>query len=137
MQAIDKFIHDIAQARFFCAMGEPGAVTDGVVYVESVSRIFVAPHDQEALDRLENLVWLPTSPTQEDPFNQFPTFTKELTDLQLKVNKAVMQSIKQAPSASLIAGAHDSVLLPEMRPASHFVNMCQRITSGIQWRGPR
>jgi len=107
MPGVEKIIDDIAEASFFCAMGKVGEVAEGVIYVENVSRVFISPHDLDLPGDIEDLLWLPTSSTQDDPFNHFPAFPTELTALRLKVSKAVMQSIRQAPKSPFIAGAHD------------------------------
>jgi hypothetical protein len=41
------------------------------------------------------------------PLILFPKPSKDLVDLRILVNKAVMQSIKSAPNDRLISGAHD------------------------------
>ncbi|MFQ6572331.1 hypothetical protein [Pseudomonas sp. UM16] len=103
----EKLVDDIARARFFSRMGCAPDLNEGVIYVESVFKVFVEPEESDFHGVYKNLEWLPTTPTQEDPFNSFPKAPKDLVELRLKVSKAVMQSIKEVPKEKFIAGAHD------------------------------
>jgi len=103
----EKVIDGIARARFFSEMGCAPGFVEGVIYIENVHRVFVDPVESEFLGVYKDLKWLPTTPTQDDPFNSFPKSPKELVDLRIKVSKAVMQSVKYIPRDKFVSGVHD------------------------------
>jgi len=107
MLDVEKLIDDIARTDFFSSMGKAPDVVEGVVYVESVFRVFIEPLESDFAGAYKDLEWLPTTPTQDDPFNSFPKPPKELADARLKVSKAVMQSVKGVAKDKFLSGAHD------------------------------
>lgn len=52
-------------------MGEVADKFENVIYIESVFKVFVEPVEAEFLGAYEDLEWLPTTPTQDDPFKFF------------------------------------------------------------------
>ena len=107
MLDIEKLIDDIAQTNFFSNMGKAPDVVEGVVYIESVFRVFIEPLESDFAGAYKYLEWLPTTPTQDDPFNSFPKPPKEIADARLKASKAVMQSVKRVAKDKFVSGAHD------------------------------
>lgn len=107
MLDIEKLIDDIARTEFFSNMGKAHDVAEGVIYIERVFRVFIEPLESDFAGGYKDLEWLPTTPTQDDPFSSFPKPPKELVDARLKVSKAVMQSVKGVARDKFVTGAHD------------------------------
>lgn len=107
MQDIESLIKRIATTDFFSRMGCDPDPVDGVIYIRDVLKVFIEPEDSYFQGCYKNLEWLPTSPSQDDPFNSFPKPPKELVDWRISVSKAVMQSIKGSSKDKFITGAHD------------------------------
>lgn len=107
MLDMDSFIERIANVAFFAEMGRPGDSVADVVYVENVQRVFIDPVESDFQGLYKYLEWLPTTSTQEDPFNTFPKAPKDLVDIRLRISKAVMQAIKRVPKDKFVFGAHD------------------------------
>lgn len=107
MLDVEKLIYDIARIDFFSSMGKAPDMVEGVVYIESVFRVFVEPLESDFAGTYKDLEWLPTTPTQDDPFNSFPKPPKDLADARLRVSKAVLQSVKRGAKDKLVSGAHD------------------------------
>lgn len=97
----------IAATQFFSRMGCGSGSENNVIYVKDVFRVFVEPIDSDFHGYYKMIEWLPTSPTQDDPFNSFPKPPKDLVSLRIDVSKAVMRSIKAVSKEKLIVGAHD------------------------------
>ncbi|MCE0975759.1 hypothetical protein [Pseudomonas putida] len=107
MLDFEKLTDEIGRANFFSKMGGVPDKVENIIYIESVFRVFIEPVESEFLGAYENLEWLPTTPTQDDPFKSFPKPPKDLVDLRLRVSKAVMQSVKKVPKDKFLSGAHD------------------------------
>ncbi|WP_236235820.1 hypothetical protein [Pseudomonas faucium] len=107
MRDVERLISDVLRASFFSKMGAAPDSASEVIFIEGVFRVFVDPVESQFLGTYQNLEWLPTTPTQEDPFHSFPKAPKDLVELRLKASKAVMQSIKYMPKEIFISGAHD------------------------------
>jgi len=104
---VDELIDQVVRADFFSKMGQASDFKSGVIYIESVFKVFVQPDERDFEGYYKYLEWLPTSPTQEDPFRAFPKPSKELMDSRLRVSEAVMQSIKSVPKDKFVFGPHD------------------------------
>ncbi|WP_156352029.1 hypothetical protein [Pseudomonas sp. NBRC 111130] len=107
MLDVEKLIDNVARTDFFSSMGKAPDAIEGVVYIESVFRVFIEPLEADFAGAYKDLEWLPTTPTQDDPFNSFPRPPQELVDARLRVSKAVMQSVKNVAKDKFVSGAHD------------------------------
>jgi len=106
MLDVERLISDVLRASFFSKMGAVPDSTSEVIFIESVFRVFIDPVETQFSGAYKDLEWLPTTPTQEDPFHSFPKVPKDLVELRLKVSRAVMQSIKYMPKEVFISGAY-------------------------------
>jgi len=75
--------------------------------VESIFKIILEPVESDFEGFYKDLEWLPTSPTQQDPFTVFRKSPKELVGSRLRVSKAVLQSIKSFPKDKFVYRSHD------------------------------
>ncbi|WP_323600944.1 hypothetical protein [Pseudomonas putida] len=107
MLDFQNLFDEIGRANFFSKMGEVADKVENVIYIESVFKVFVEPVEAEFLGAYEDLEWLPTTSTQDDPFKFFPKPPKDLVDLRLGVSKAVLQSVRNVPKDKFLSGAHD------------------------------
>ena len=107
MLDFEKIIDEVGRASFFSRMGSAPDAIEGVIFIKSVFRVFVEPVDSDYFGAYKDLEWLPTTPTQDDPFKSFPKPPKDLVDLRLGVSRAVMQSVKHVPKDKFLSGGHD------------------------------
>ena len=104
---VDVEIDRIASSDFFSKMGEPSSNSKGLIYVPSVGAVFVNPSDTDFIGMYNEVEWLPTAPTQDDPFYRFPELPKELVDIRLRMNKAVMAATRGLDKTLFKSGPHD------------------------------
>ncbi|WP_346398940.1 hypothetical protein [Pseudomonas syringae] len=104
---IDLELKKIEESSFFSNMGELLPNEGSIICIESVRKVFVEPSKLEFQGNYEDVEWLPTSPTQEDPFYKLPKPPKELTELRIKINKAVMAATKNLKKEVFLCGPHD------------------------------
>lgn len=107
MFSVDLEIDRIASSNFFSKMGEPCSDSGGLIYVPSVEAVFVTPSNIDFSGMYDQVEWLPTAPTQDDPFYKFTEFPKELVDIRLRINKAVMASTTGMDKSVFKSGPHD------------------------------
>lgn len=107
MLDVEKEIDRISNSDFFYKMGESRGNSEGDIYVPTVGAAFVTPSDTDFVGMYNDVEWLPTAHTQDDPFYKFPEFTTELVDIRLEMNKAVMASTRGMYKRLFKSGAHD------------------------------
>ncbi|EQB97950.1 hypothetical protein B738_27927 [Photorhabdus temperata subsp. temperata M1021] len=78
-----------------------------IILIENVEKVFINPSDIEFQGYYKNTEWLPTSPTQEDPFYKKQDNPKDLIDIRMKINKAVMNATKGLDKSKFISKPHD------------------------------
>lgn len=71
MLDMKKIINNIAQANFFSTMESFSKPIENTIYIQNVFRAFIEPLQSDFKGTYETLEWLPTAPTQSDPFNSF------------------------------------------------------------------
>lgn len=104
---INKLLEEIEQANFFSKMGLSDIQNGNVILIDNVEKVFINPSDVDFKGFYERTEWLPTSLTQEDPFYKNHDDSKELIDLRIIVNKAVMNATRGLPKDKFISGPHD------------------------------
>jgi hypothetical protein len=104
---VDIELEKICSSDFFSKMGVKNNNSQGFIYVPSVEAAFVAPSDADFIGKYNEVEWLPTAPTQDDPFYKFPKFPKELADIRLRINKAVMAATRGLDKSLFKSGPHD------------------------------
>ncbi|MFC0228471.1 hypothetical protein [Serratia aquatilis] len=107
MIKINVILEKIEKSSFFYNMGFSDIESENIILIKDVDRVFVNPSDIDFKGLYENVEWLPTSATQEDPFYKTQKNTKELTELRIKANKAVMSATRNLPRDKFICGPHD------------------------------
>lgn len=104
---IDAEIKKIESCDFFSSMGMPGVNDESTIYIANVGRVFVEPSEVEFKGRYGEIDWLPSYPTQSDPFYDMPTPPKNLSDIRVKINRAAMAATKRLDRSKFLAGPHD------------------------------
>lgn len=104
---INKVLEEIDRASFFSNMGMPDLQNETIILIKDVEKVFINPSDAEFNGLYASTEWLPTSPTQVDPFYKAKTTSKELIELRIKVNKAVLNATKGLPNDKFICSPHD------------------------------
>ena len=104
---IDKLLKDIEKESFFLNMGLPDIKNENIILVKDVEKVFINPSDAEFNGLYASTEWLPTSPTQDDPFYKRQTISKELAQLRIKVNKAVLNATRGLPKDNFVFPPHD------------------------------
>lgn len=104
---IDEMLKEIEKSSFFSKMGEVDIQSERVILINNVEKVFINPSNKDFKGLYESTEWLPTSPTQDDPFYKKQKATKELTELRVKVNKAVLNATKTLPKGNFLYPPHD------------------------------
>lgn len=65
------------------------------------------PSESEFYGCYDGVEWLPTSPTQPDPFYEIPKPPSDLVAMRIKANKAVMAATKNLDKSKFICAPHD------------------------------
>lgn len=104
---IDEECKKIESSDFFFNMGSGGAENGRLIYIGSVRKVFVEPSDAEFKGRYDGVEWLPTSPTQPDPFYNIPKPPSDLVAMRMKVNKSVMAATKNLDKSKFLCPPHD------------------------------
>lgn len=104
---INKEIEKISSARFFSCMGLHDIDEDHVIHVDDVKKIFIEPTEFHFNGLYKDMKWLPTSPTQNDPFYKKCDNPKDLIELRIQISKHVMDSIKNFNKEIFISPPHD------------------------------
>lgn len=104
---IDAELKRIEESRFFSNMGISLSEEGGIIRIENVRKVFVEPSKLDFQGCYDEVEWLPTSPTQDDPFYELPKPPEELTALRVKINKSVMSATRGLEKGSFLCGSHD------------------------------
>lgn len=104
---IEAISNKIRSVDFFSKMGCPPDEKNGVIYIENVRKVFIESLESDFRSLYGEVEWLPSTPTQEDPFNEFPKAPKELTDARIFVSKVVLDSVRGMAKDKFVSGAHD------------------------------
>ncbi|ELP95920.1 hypothetical protein [Pseudomonas syringae] len=104
---IDAELKKIKESHFFSNMGVSFSSEKRIICIENVRKVFVEPLNLEFKGCYAEVEWLPTSPTQDDPFYKLPKPSTKLTELRVKVNKSVMAATKNLGKDPFLCGPHD------------------------------
>ncbi|OTA16774.1 hypothetical protein Xvie_01452 [Xenorhabdus vietnamensis] len=104
---INDELEKIEKAKFFSNMGLFDLHDQNVILIENVEKVFINPSDIEFKGTYKNTEWLPTSLTQDDPFYKKQDNPKDLIEIRMKINKAVMNSTKELDKSKFISRPHD------------------------------
>lgn len=104
---VDAALVRIKESDFFSNMGTRPSSTADLIYANSLREVFAAPGDPCFNARYDVLEWLPTSPTQEDPFYSLEKPGKDLVELRLRITKAVIDALKTIDKRPFIVDQHD------------------------------
>lgn len=104
---INNVLKEIEKANLFLNMGVPDIKNENIILVKDVEKVFINPSDADFNGLYASTEWLPTSPTQDDPFYKRQTISKELAELRIKVNKAVLNATKGLPKDNFLFSPHD------------------------------
>lgn len=94
----DEVQHKIQNTAFFSNMGKADLQADNVILFSDLEHLLLSEL---------NFIWLPTSPTQDDPFYTKQTLPKALIAQRIKITRCVMDSVKNIPRAPFQYDAHD------------------------------
>ncbi|KAA0995018.1 hypothetical protein FQ192_11730 [Pseudomonas sp. ANT_J12] len=104
---IDEELIKIERGDFFSNMGTAGLTDSALIYIGDVRKVFVEPSMSEFEGYYDDVEWLPTSPTQPDPFYNLPKPPSDLVAMRMKVNKAVMAATKNLDKNKFTCAPHD------------------------------
>lgn len=106
MDILDE-LKRIDSANFFSALGNRDLDEADIMFAENVSAAFISPLDDQLRGCHKEVEWLPSSPTQSDPFYRLDKPTKELTALRKEINKGVTVAIRGIDNKQFICPPHD------------------------------
>ncbi|SDZ61088.1 hypothetical protein SAMN05444506_1412 [Pseudomonas syringae] len=104
---IDAELKKIEESHFFSSMGILLSSEGHIICIENVRKVFIEPSELEFKGCYKEVEWLPTSPTQDDPFYKLPKPPKELADLRIKINKSIMAATRNLEKDYFLCGPHD------------------------------
>lgn len=104
---IDEELMKIERCKFFSSMGKRPQTCDSLIFIDTVRKVFVEPALEEFDGCYDRVEWLPTAPTQPDPFYSMPKPPADLVAMRMKVNKAVMAATKNLNKDKFICLPHD------------------------------
>lgn len=104
---INEELRKISGARFFSKMGFHDLHEDYVILVGDVRKVFIEPSDSDFKGLYKSTEWLPTSPTQDDPFYRKQTNPKDIIELRKEISKHIMNAIKEIKKDAFISSPHD------------------------------
>ncbi|UWS28281.1 hypothetical protein [Erwinia pyrifoliae] len=104
---INEEISKISDARFFSKMGFYDIHEDYVILVGDVRKVFIEPSDIDFKGLYKKTEWLPTSPTQDDPFYKKQQNPKDIIELRKEISKHVMHATKEMNKDAFISSPHD------------------------------
>lgn len=129
----DEVQHKIQSTAFFSNMGKAALQADNVILFSGLESLLLSELD---------FIWLPTSPTQDDPFYTKQTLPKALIEQRIKITRCVMDSVKNIPCTPFQYNAHDFNIMPmisilqlKMRLVTHFGNTYQKNTFPLETTG--
>ncbi|BBV08022.1 TPA: hypothetical protein ACHWKL_004317 [Providencia stuartii] len=104
---INEQLEAINNADFFANMGINDIQDKDIILIENVEKVFVSPSEAEFKGLYRKTEWLPTSPTQDDPFYKKQDNPKELVNMRIKMSKVVMDKTKNLVANNFISKPHD------------------------------
>lgn len=104
---ITEDLKKIERAKFFSKMGVGDINDDSLIFIENVRSVFIEPSEAEFKGFYKKTEWLPTSPTQEDPFYKKISSPKELLELRKEINKSIMNATKDMNKSYFLSPPHD------------------------------
>lgn len=104
---INQLLKNIARSRFFSRMGLPDIQAENIILIDNIENVFLNPSNLTFNGWYEQIEWLPTSLTQADPFYKIQSGSKELIELRMNINKAVMNATRGLANEKFSAGPHD------------------------------
>ncbi|NPE57296.1 hypothetical protein [Dickeya dadantii] len=107
MVDITEEIKKIEAASFFSLMGVNNLHEGDVILIENVRKVFIEPSDTDFKGFYKKTEWLPTSPTQDDPFYKKQANPKDLIELRKEINKYVISATRELNKADFISSPHD------------------------------
>lgn len=104
---INEYLENITNADFFSKMGVQDLHEDYVILIEDVKKVFIEPSDIEFKGFYKDVEWLPTSPTQDDPFYKKQMNPKDVIELRREITKYVMIATEKIDKNKFISTPHD------------------------------
>lgn len=95
MVDINEEIKKIKNANFFEKMGVDNIHENDVILIGSVRKVFIEPSNDDFKGLYKETEWLPTSPTQNDPFYEKQVSPKELIELRKEINKCIIIATRE------------------------------------------
>ncbi|POD90534.1 hypothetical protein BV924_22420 [Pectobacterium odoriferum] len=107
MVDLNEEIKKIKAASFFSQMGVNNLHEGDVILIENVRKVFIEPSDTDFKGFYKKTEWLPSSPTQDDPFYKKQVNPKDLVELRKEINKYVMTATRELNKANFSSSPHD------------------------------
>ena len=104
---IENELNKIDAAKFFSAMGKRDLFADDILAIENVKKVFVEPSYDEFEGLYDEAEWLPSSPTQIDPFYGKISNTEEVARFRKEINKHVMHATRGMDKNIFSCSPHD------------------------------
>ncbi|WP_027706147.1 hypothetical protein [Zymobacter palmae] len=133
---IDNEIRNIECAQFFSNMGCDDICLESIIFVGNVRDVFVEPYKLVEQGVYDNVTWLPSSFTQNDPFYNDMDRHDELITWRKKLNLAISRATRDIDKKIFICPPHDfySVAKAAIRFAFRQLADEEFYSLGRKWR---
>lgn len=88
-------------------MGVDNIYEGDVIFIGNVREVFIVPSDDDFKGLYKETEWLPTSPTQNDPFYEKQASPKELIELRKEINKSIIIATRDLDKGIFISSPHN------------------------------
>lgn len=88
-------------------MGVDDVKDDSLIFIKDVRKVFIDPSDIDFKGFYNKTEWLPTSPTEDDPFYIKKSSPKVLLEIREEINKSIMNATKNLNKIQFASGPHD------------------------------
>lgn len=107
MYDIHSELDRIKNTCFFDKMGNDDLYQDNILFVSNVKCAFINFSNTVFADCYNDVTWLPSSPSEHDPFYGKRQSTSELFTQRKKINQAILVATRHMDKASFICSPHD------------------------------
>ena len=123
----------IKTMELFANLGK-GEDSADVIFIRNVEEAFINPA-QKLQPHYEQIIWLPTSIYQDDPFYSHISWNEEIFDARRKMNQILLMKFKELDEAPFIWGPHDFVYIAKSAVYFAFRQYLaeQLLRLGLQW----
>ncbi|NHB59593.1 hypothetical protein G9F32_16500 [Acinetobacter sp. 194] len=104
---IDEEIKRINNSIFFSNFGINDINDSSIIFVDSLYKIFIEPKEEYFNNNYTKMDWLPSSPTQDDPYYKKIKNPPELINMKKNINKLILEKTRNIDTSLFKCQQHD------------------------------